>query len=203
MSGIIAWARREEWRHALAERIERHAGAACAAAGIEMSEIETLLGEHGASTVWGAAFEDLLALDMPDGRNLAEEYLRRRGWKESASTRDYIAALRHARIGLYEVTALQPGAWMRLRDLIGGGEAVQVMERSGSRGMRLGPPGYAGCPVEMGAAPVPATPLAPIPIPAPFPAVERPAIAAPPRRQPSRTHPVSTRRAAARRLPGS
>jgi hypothetical protein len=137
MSGIIAWVRREEWRHALAERIERHAGAACAAFGIEMTEIETLLGDYGASTVWGAAFEDLLALDMPDGRNLVEDYLRRRGWKESATTRDYLTGLRQARISLHEVVELQPGEWMRLRDLIGGGEAVQVMERSGSRGLRL------------------------------------------------------------------
>lgn len=137
MSGIIAWTRREEWREALAERIERHAAAACAAAGIDMSEIETVLGEHGASTVWGAAFEDLLARDTPDGPNLAEDYLRRRGWKENAATRDYIAGLRRSQIRLHEVCALQPGEWMRLRDLIGGGEPVQVMERSGSRGLRL------------------------------------------------------------------
>ena len=137
LSGIIAWSRRAEWRDALAERLEQHAGAACAAAGIDMSEIETLLGDYGASTVWGAAFEDLLTQDLPDGRNLAEEYLRRRGWKESATTRDYITGLRHSRVSLYEVTAVQPAEWVRLRDLIGGGEPVQVMERSGSRGLRL------------------------------------------------------------------
>ncbi len=43
--------------------------------------------------LFGAVFEDLLALDLPEGRNLADEYLRRRGWQESADTRDYVAAL--------------------------------------------------------------------------------------------------------------
>lgn len=137
MSGVIAWARREERRDALAERIERHAGTACAATGIEVSDVGTLLGDYGASTLWGAPFEDPLALELPDGRNLADNYLRRRGWKESVSTRDYITGLRHARISLCEVSGLQPGEWMRLRDLISGGEPVQVMERSVSRSLRL------------------------------------------------------------------
>ena len=33
--------------------------------------------------------------------------------------------------------SVQPGEWMRLRDLISGGEAVQVMKRSSSLGLRL------------------------------------------------------------------
>jgi hypothetical protein len=74
--------------------------------------------------VWGAAFEDLLATDLPDGRNLADEYLRRRGWKEPAATREYIAGLRHAAISLYEVSGLVPGESMPLRDLVRGGEPI-------------------------------------------------------------------------------
>lgn len=136
MSGIIAWARREEWRTALAARLERHAAQVCAEAGITIAEIATLLGEHAASTVWGAAFEDLLALDLPDDRNLADDYLRRRGWKESPTTRDYIAGLRRSVMSLYEVSGLVPGESMLLRDLVRGGEPVRVMERSGSRGLR-------------------------------------------------------------------
>lgn len=136
MSGIIAWARREEWRAALAERIELHAAPACAAAGIPVAEIETILGEYGGSTVWGAAFEDLLATELPDGRNLADDYLRRRGWKESAITRDYITGLRRSVISLYEVSGLVPGESLLLRDLVRGGEPVRVMEKSGSRGLR-------------------------------------------------------------------
>jgi hypothetical protein len=91
-----------------------------------------LRGQH----LWGAAFEDLLATDLPDGRNLAEEYLRRRGWKEPAATRAYIAGLRRSAISLYEVSGLVPGDSMLLRDLVRGGAPIRVMERSGSRGLR-------------------------------------------------------------------
>lgn len=71
-----------------------------------MADIESLLGQYGVSTVWGAAFEDLLATDLPDGRNIADDYLRRRGWKESLATREYITGLRNSVIGLHEVTGL-------------------------------------------------------------------------------------------------
>lgn len=88
------------------------------------------------STVFGAVFEDLLGLDLPDGRNLADEYLRRRGWKESVATRSYIAALRRTPMSLFEVSGIVPGESMMLRDLVRGGDPVRVMEKSGSRGAR-------------------------------------------------------------------
>ena len=86
--------------------------------------------------LWGAAFEDLVATDLPDGRNIADDYLRRRGWKESASTREYIAGLRRSVISLHEVGGLVPGRSMQLRDLVRGGEPVRVSEKRGSEGLR-------------------------------------------------------------------
>jgi hypothetical protein len=136
LDGLIAWTRRPEWREPLARCLDRHTAKACDAAGIDPAEIEDLLGAYAATTIWGAAFEDLLATDLPDGRNLADEYLRRRGWKESAATREYIAGLRHSAISLYEVSGLVPGESMLLRDLVRGGAPIRVMEKSGSRGLR-------------------------------------------------------------------
>ena len=81
ISGLIAWAKREEWRGVLAELLDRHSAQACAAAGIEMEDITDVLGGDAATVLWGAAFEDLLAADLPDGRNVADDYLRRRGWR--------------------------------------------------------------------------------------------------------------------------
>ena len=60
----------------------------------------------------------MLATDLPDGRNIADDYLRRRGWKEGVSTREYIAGLRRSVISLYEVSGLVPGESMLLRDLV-------------------------------------------------------------------------------------
>lgn len=133
---MIAWAKREEWRGTLAEFLDRHSAQACAAAGIEVQEIADVLGDDAATVVWGAAFEDLVAADLPGGRNIADDYLRRRGWKEGASTREYIAGLRRSTISLYEVSGLVPGESMQLRDLVRGGEPVRVSEKLGSQGLR-------------------------------------------------------------------
>ena len=107
-----------------------------AGAGIAPEEIEDVLGDYATTVLWGAAFEDLVATDLPDGRNIAYDYLRRRGWKESASTRDYIAGLRRSVISLYEVSGLAPGRPMQLRDLVRGGEPVRVSEKRGSEGLQ-------------------------------------------------------------------
>jgi hypothetical protein len=78
----------------------------------------------------------LVATDLPGGRNIADDYLRRHGWKESASIRDYITGLRRSVISLYEVSGLVPGQSMQLRDVVRGGELVRVSEKLGSQGLR-------------------------------------------------------------------
>ena len=136
ISGLVAWARRDEWRAALADLLHRHSAKACADAGVAMEQIADVLGKHFGSALWGSAFEDLLATDLPDGRNIADEYLRRYGWKESVSTREYIAGLRLSLISLYEVSGVVPGESMLLRDLVRGGEPVRVMEKSGTSSLQ-------------------------------------------------------------------
>lgn len=101
-----------------------------------MEENADLLGGHADTVVWGAAFEDMVASDLPGGRNIADDYLRRRGWKEGVSARDYIAGLRRATISLYEVNGLVPGESMLLRDLVPGGEPVRVLDKLASQGLR-------------------------------------------------------------------
>jgi hypothetical protein len=39
------------------------------------------------TTVWGSAFEDFLTQETDGGDNIVDDYLKRRGWKESASNR--------------------------------------------------------------------------------------------------------------------
>ncbi|MGG5809162.1 hypothetical protein [Falsiroseomonas sp. CW058] len=136
LAGLIAWSRRPEWREPFGTLLNRHVGEACAAAGIPPADIGEVLGDGAVSTVFGAVFEDLLGLTLPDGRNLADEYLRRRGWKEGVGTRDYIAALRRTPMSLFEVSGIVPGESMMLRDLVRVGDPVRVMEKSGSRGAR-------------------------------------------------------------------
>jgi hypothetical protein len=103
IQGLIAWARREEWREAIASAFHHHVAAACEGAGVEPADLPGLIDDHAFSiddhafsAVWGDAFEDLLAQDPPAGRNIVEDYLKRRGWKESVPTREYMAGLRRS-----------------------------------------------------------------------------------------------------------
>ncbi len=57
-------------------------------------------------------------------RNVADEYLKRRGWKESAGARADIRALRTSVMSLYEVSDVVVGESFLARDLVIGAHAV-------------------------------------------------------------------------------
>ena len=86
-----------------------------------------------AMTALDCAFEDCCATVWEDGGNLASDYLKRRGWKETAINRAYIAALRDSVMSLYEVSDVRPGESFLARDLVRGGEPVRVIERTATK----------------------------------------------------------------------
>ncbi len=118
-------------------RLERHLRPACDTFEIEADEIVSILGEnYFMTTVWGCAFEDFLTEETEDGSNIVDDYLKRRGWKESASNRAYMQALRNSVISLYEVSNIVPETSFLARDLVRGGEPVLISERSASRSLK-------------------------------------------------------------------
>jgi len=134
LAGLMKWLRREEWFAAFTEVMAEHTGAACKDAGITPDELADLLGEATGATIFGCAFEDFLTRDAgPDDRNIVDDYLKRRGWKEPVVNRRYMQALRHSTMSLYEVSDIVPGASFLARDLIRGGEPVRVSERTATR----------------------------------------------------------------------
>ena len=95
LSGLMKWLDREEWQQPFVESIGRHVGEPCEEAGIgSFGELADVLGEHHAGVLWGCIFEDFLATDLEDGRNIVDDYLKRRGWKESAPNKRYVTSLR-------------------------------------------------------------------------------------------------------------
>jgi hypothetical protein len=134
IGGLIAWVRRDELRDQFEEVFDRHVGAACRGAGVDIKDLADIVGEHGVSNLWGLAFEDFVS-SGPDERNVAVAYLKRRGWKESAGTRAYIQALRQSTISLYEISDIVVGESFLARDLVRGGEPVRVFERSATRSL--------------------------------------------------------------------
>jgi hypothetical protein len=96
VEGLIKWIKGDEWRNDFDAVFDRHVGPACRGAGVEPEELADIIGDHGMTVLWGCAFEDFVSSGSGE-RNVADEYLKRRGWKESAGARAYIRALRTSR----------------------------------------------------------------------------------------------------------
>ncbi len=137
LAGLMKWLAREPWRDAFADVLEQHVAGPCEAAGIEsIEELGERVGAHWATTLWGCAFEDFLARDVAEAGNIVDDYLKRRGWKENAVDRAYMAALRSSTMSLYEVSDIQPGQSFLARDLLRGGEPIRVSEHTATKTIR-------------------------------------------------------------------
>lgn len=138
LAGLMKFVGRPEWAEAFQDVLAEHFAMALEAFDLDYDEIPDLLGEHWAGTLWGCAFEDFLTRRVgPTGRNLVEDYLKRRGGKESTQGRCYMAALRSSFMSLYEVSDIVPGASFKARDLILGGEPRLVHEKSATHSLKL------------------------------------------------------------------
>ncbi len=136
LAGLIKWLGRDGWREPFEEVLWLHVGPACEQAGIEFEDIEDILGHHHSMALWGCAFEDFLTRTLePDGRNIVDDYLKRRGWKETVPNRRYMQALRGSAMSLYEVSGIVSGEAFMARDLVRGGEPVRVSERTATKSL--------------------------------------------------------------------
>lgn len=137
LQGLMKWLTRAEWRDRFAEIYDHHLLPACRRTGLDAEEVMAILGENWfMTTVWGGAFEDFLTREGADGRNIVDDYLKRRGWKESASTRAYMSALRTSVMSLYEVSDIVRDTSFRARDLVRGGDPILISERLATRSLK-------------------------------------------------------------------
>ena len=137
LQGLMKWLTRDEWCDRFAEVYDDHLLPACDQTDLDVDDVISIIGEDGfMSTVWGCAFEDFLTREFEDGSNIVDDYLKRRGWKEGASTRAYMAALRTSVMSLYEVSDIVRDTSFRARDLVRGSEPVLISERSATRSLK-------------------------------------------------------------------
>jgi hypothetical protein len=137
LQGLMKWLTRDQWRDRFAAVYIDHLVPTCDQTDLDVDAIITILGHDWfMSTVWGCAFEDFLTREFEDGVNIVDDYLKRRGWKEGASTRSYMAALRTSVMSLYEVSDIVRDTSFRARDLVRGGEPVLISERSATRSLK-------------------------------------------------------------------
>jgi hypothetical protein len=131
-AGLVEWSRRDPWRERMGELVEKHVRKACDLNDIDLLDLPDVVGE-AAMTAMDCAFEDCCARTWEDGTNLARDYLKRRGWKETAINRTYIEALRDSTMSLYEVSDVRPGESFLARDLMRGGDPIRVTERTATK----------------------------------------------------------------------
>ena len=89
LNGLVKWAQGDQWHEAFEEAITQHLGPACDEMDVEIEDLADLLEPLDLMKSFNCAFEDLASTDI-EGKNLIEDYLKRRGWKETASTRAYM-----------------------------------------------------------------------------------------------------------------
>jgi len=131
LAGLTKWMERDPWHYHFLDVMAEHTAEACEEAGITVPAVADVLGQQAAMVVWGAAFEDFLTRPYgEDARTVVDDYLKRRGWKETPVNRCYMEAVRDSVMSLYEVSAIIPDESFLARDLIRGGDLLRISERS-------------------------------------------------------------------------
>ncbi|OKO74678.1 hypothetical protein [Bradyrhizobium sp. AS23.2] len=137
LEGLIKWSGRDHWADRFDQILEDHLAPTCEETGLDIEDIVSTIGEDlFMRTVWACAFEDFLTREFDGGENAIDDYLKRRGWKESATVRTYIAAMRNSTMSLYEISEIVRGTSFRARDLIRGGEPILISERSATQSLK-------------------------------------------------------------------
>ena len=134
---IMTWAERPEWSDEQATIFEAHLAPVCDRIGISQQELGQELAEHGYDgMLFGIVFEDFLSRRLaPDDNNIIDDYLSRRGWRESVPGRLYLQQLRDSVLSLYEVVKVSPGHHCDIRDLVQGGKTLRVYEHMGTQNL--------------------------------------------------------------------
>lgn len=135
LTGLIKFLGRDNWKSFFEEVMGEHFGPAIQEFELEYDAIGAALGGGWDMTLWGVAFEDFLGRQF-EGHNFVDEYLRHRGWNESALAKSYMRGLRDSIMSLYEASAILPGQSFLARDLIRGGEPVLISERTATRTLK-------------------------------------------------------------------
>ena len=134
---IKNWADRSEWSDELSIVFDAHFAAVREHVDISPEEFhQNIVESDYGGMLFGMVFEDFLSRNLsPSNKNIIDDYLARRGWRESVAGRRYLQQLRNSVLSLYEVIQVSRGKHCELTDLIRGGKAIRVHEHMGTLNM--------------------------------------------------------------------
>lgn len=138
LDALAKWSQKEEWDELFGDVLDMHFGAVCDDRDVDFDELAELIGDDAFAALWTCAFEDFLTQPRSEENDatIIDDYLRRRGWKESATAKRYLEALKDSMMSFYEASDIVPGQSMRLRDLLLGGDPVLVTEQSATQALK-------------------------------------------------------------------
>ena len=133
-ANLAKWATKEEWLPRLWDVHMDHMEAVDESVDGDPYELMDLLGES-ATILTSFIAEDFFGRRFGEHGelNVIDDYLERRGSRESAEGRRYLEAMRDSTPSLYEVVEIDAGRSLTVRDLLVDGEPVTVFENLGSR----------------------------------------------------------------------
>jgi hypothetical protein len=134
VASISKFAERDEWRERLDSVTSNHIDPVLEAFDVDDDALPEVLGATGFFRLADFVLEDFLTREFaPDAKNVVDDYLARRGWRESGPGKQYLHAIRRSVVSLYEVTGTVPGSHFLAKDLVRGGAPVAVVDKLGSQ----------------------------------------------------------------------
>jgi hypothetical protein len=139
LEGLVRWAEREEWAELFDEVFERHFGEMLDAYDLDFEALDDIVGAEDADLLWAWALEDFATQPRPqDGLTIVDDYLKRRGWKESATNRRHLEALRDSVVGIYAVVTVEPRRAVTLADVAFDSEPLRIEDAALADALRAG-----------------------------------------------------------------
>lgn len=133
IDNLLVWSQRDDWRPFREQIMGEHFAPVGDRLQLGEEHLAEILGEEGLATFAGFVLEDFFSARFGEERdNVIDDYLKRRGWRESVPGKRYLQALRDSVPSLYEVVDLTPGRHLVMKDLINEGEPVVVEDKLGS-----------------------------------------------------------------------
>ncbi len=133
IDNLLKWSANEEWTPVRKQVFAEHFDMICDRFDTTEEEIANLLGD-AFDMVFGCVLEDFFTARFGDEgeKNVIDDYLKRRGWREKVPAKRYLEALRDSVLSLYEIIDLDPGHSMTVTDLVLAGDPITVDEKLGS-----------------------------------------------------------------------
>ena len=130
MKNLLTWAQRGRWEPLKQEFFATHFEPVADDVDISGDTLDLLPAE--AADVLGVFIIESFFTAMLGAHgelNVVDDYLERRGWRESVPARRYLKAFGRSIASLYEVVDVVAGRHVMVRDLVLGADAVRVEEK--------------------------------------------------------------------------